>query len=146
MYEKVPITLTFWHWAILNLLSTEEYLFNNFKVISWYFTLSYCQIRSVSKGGVPVSFCRSCLYTLPLQSQWQSRKVYSLYTQFSGGPSLVGSGRYLYTFNLLFLPDLPKLKWIHNKDKNKGSRNMFVKQIIFPQCFYQCYICSRKIV
>ena len=80
-----------------------------FKASSWQ---GEWVLFSSSKGWVLVSFSEGCLYTLPLQSQWQPRNVYSMYTQFSGGHHPGQQWRTSLYFLSSVLPDLPILKWI----------------------------------
>ena len=75
-----------------------------------------------TKRGVQVSFSGGCLYSNPPLYRYTANHGQGLCTVCTlsavVAASLVGGGRYLYTFSL-FLPDPPIMNWIHNKEKMK---------------------------
>ena len=96
------------------------------------------------KGGVPVCLSGGCLYTLPLQSRWQPRNVYSVYTQISDGCKPGWQWGTSLDLFLLFLLDLRILKWIRNKDKKEGSETCFLIKLFFTSVTYRAgELCTR---
>ena len=106
------------------------------KKVQWP-TLVFTQKLVVSEqncvilAGVPVSFSRGCLYSNPPLYRYRandSQGMCTVCTLSSGRQPGWQSGTALF-FSSVSVADLPKMKWIHDKEK-KGSSNMVVKLTI----------------